>query len=252
MLRSNQSIKPTQINNFKTNPYIKISNGLNGEVLSGLSNRISNGLSTRQNDRNISQVIVPEESTRQIVRNIPQSRNINPYLLKMGINPYLSQNVPQNVPEINIGFNRDISQNNLSNTFTQFIENFDVTVDTRIPIITESISNPEREKLLKELEEKNLNKCREISTEIIDGKHNETECMICMDKLRCPVIVLCCCKIFCQECIQSWIENRGSCVHCRFIDPILIFPDDIKNTLNYIENNINDNIGDIITDVDYI
>ncbi len=42
-------------------------------------------------------------------------------------------------------------------------------------------------------------------------------CSICADTLTDPVIVECCGQLFCEECLERWLQRKKSCPHCRGI-----------------------------------
>lgn len=63
----------------------------------------------------------------------------------------------------------------------------------------------ELEKLIKDIDQ---------LQEKFDEKLN-SNCSICMDVLKEPILITCCQNIFCGSCLLEWMKNRDNCPLCR-------------------------------------
>src|SRR3972149_8484107 len=43
----------------------------------------------------------------------------------------------------------------------------------------------------------------------------ESDCAICLNKMRKPVILHCCQNVFCGDCILTWLKSKTNCPLCR-------------------------------------
>ena len=55
----------------------------------------------------------------------------------------------------------------------------------------------------------------EDELEFVDEVSHELLCTICKRVLYQPHMVNCCGKSFCLDCLEAWMEDNGTCPHCR-------------------------------------
>ncbi len=54
-----------------------------------------------------------------------------------------------------------------------------------------------------------------VNYEFVDKVPEDNICSICTNILTEPVLIECCGKLFCQECLSKWLQKQKSCPHCR-------------------------------------
>ncbi|CAG2177811.1 unnamed protein product [Oppiella nova] len=48
-----------------------------------------------------------------------------------------------------------------------------------------------------------------------ESERDEMQCSICQDILRDPVVAPCCLQMFCEQCINEWLNTETTCPHDR-------------------------------------
>ncbi|CAG2178327.1 unnamed protein product [Oppiella nova] len=48
-----------------------------------------------------------------------------------------------------------------------------------------------------------------------ESERDEMQCSICQDILRNPVVAPCCLQMFCEQCINEWLNTETTCPHDR-------------------------------------
>jgi tripartite motif-containing protein 37 len=81
-----------------------------------------------------------------------------------------------------------------------------------------------------------------------EESHSKTigalSCLICLSQVKKAVMMKCCGKVVCQNCIKRWINTNTTCPHCRKYTTF----SDIINITRLIED-ISEDVNTLITPI---
>jgi hypothetical protein len=117
----------------------------------------------------------------------------------------------------------------------------DIEIDLENIIIRKNVKNSPK-KTFTEKDYENIRK-------IYDEESKGAECLICYEETKNTVLVFCCKKFFCGECLAKWIYTNDTCPHCREEGIVIHSPELIEGNCGTVGNDP-ENI--LWTDDDYI